>query len=74
MDNSSKSHQSPAAPNQDVSVSLEWQGVLDHSYDALDVLVHQFAAHGQPADTYTPTPPTIIGQFDGVLPISHYVL
>jgi hypothetical protein len=62
------------AVKQETSVSHEWQGVLDHSYDALDMLVNQFAGHLHAADQFTPTEPVIVGQFDGVLPLSHYML
>jgi hypothetical protein len=68
--------QTPATAAEDRSVCLEWQGLLHHSYDSVDSLLREFthAASAQPAAQTATVEVTLVGQYDGLLPLSHYVL
>lgn len=66
----------PAATAEDRSVCLEWQGLQHQSYDSVDSLLHEFT-HAAPAQStgHTATVEvTVVGQYDGLLPLSHYLL
>jgi hypothetical protein len=65
-----------SATTQDQSVCLEWQGLQHQSYDSVDNLLHEFT-HAAPAhatDEAATVAVTVVGQFDGLLPLSHYLL
>jgi hypothetical protein len=66
----------PAAAAEDRSVCLEWQGLQHHSYDAVDSLLHEFthAVPAQPTGQTTTVEVAVVGQYDGLLPLSHYLL
>jgi hypothetical protein len=67
----------PAAPAEDRSVCLEWQGLLHpHSYDSVDSLLHE-VTHAALAQSAGPAPTVeiaVVGQTEGLLPLSHYLL
>jgi hypothetical protein len=65
-----------AATAEDKSVCLEWQGFQHQSYDSVDSLLHEFT-HATPvhsADQAGAVAVTVMGQYDGLLPLSHYLL
>lgn len=65
-----------AVAAEDQSVCLEWQGFQHRSYDSVDHLLHEFTHAGpaHPTDESTAVTVTVVGQFDGLLPLSHYLL
>jgi hypothetical protein len=67
----------PSAPAEDRSVCLEWQGLLHpHSYDSVDNLLHE-VTHAALAQSAGPAPAVeiaVVGQTEGLLPLSHYLL
>lgn len=76
MKSSISVHQIPAAAAEDRSVCLEWQGLQHQSYDAVDGLLHEFthAAPAQAAGQTATVELAVVGQYDGLLPLSHYLL
>lgn len=76
MKNPIKTSQVQATIAEDKSVCLEWQGLLHQSYDSVDSLLREFT-HTAPAhleDPVAAVPVVVVGQYDGLLPLSHYVL
>jgi hypothetical protein len=71
-----KISQVQAAPAEDKSVCLEWQGLQHQSYDSVDSLLHEFtqAAPAHLADQASEVAVVVVGQYDGLLPLSHYLL
>ncbi|WP_063822915.1 hypothetical protein [Paraburkholderia atlantica] len=72
--------ESNTATTQDQSVCLEWQGLQHQSYDSVDNLLREFThAATTHASTHATNEAaavevTVVGQFDGLLPLSHYLL
>jgi hypothetical protein len=68
--------ESNAATTNDQSVCLELQGLQYQLFDSVDSLLHEFT-HAEPAHAMgeaAPVAVTVVGQFDGLLPLSHYLL
>ncbi|MEX3856321.1 MULTISPECIES: hypothetical protein [Paraburkholderia] len=55
---------------------LEWQGFQHQSYDSVDNLLREFthAASTHATNEAAAVEVTVVGQFDGLLPLSHYLL